>query len=339
MGGLTGSLWPVRYKPLPDELLSSWLVRLANGNGLKVQTFCNLIFGNDRQVWNRDVDRLAPPWLVAELSARTGTPLDTAQATTLRIYENVLYARFKASGALSWIQTLKMYHRKREGFGMQYCGSCLAEGSQPYFRKAWRVSFNTICSSHGCMLHDRCPQCGLGVAFHRMDVGYDNVPEASALGTCYRCRYDLRDAPALPIGTYDAEAAESHRRICQEVRKSFDEPNSTTLILDQMRVRHHLCNLLVSRYKTVTLRQYICDQLGVLDIPLTPGRVAFETRPLAERHHLMQLVAWIEIDLESRLPRAWRDKAVRYNYLLKDFENPPKNYLKVAESCSNWRLR
>ena len=69
--GLTSPLWPIHYKPLPDELLSSWLVRLAHGHGLKVQTFCNLIFGNSQQVWNRDIDRLAPTWLLDQLSYRT----------------------------------------------------------------------------------------------------------------------------------------------------------------------------------------------------------------------------------------------------------------------------
>lgn len=78
MRGLTESLWPIRYKPLPDELLSSWLVRLAHGHGLKVQTFCNLIFGNKLQVWNRDIDRLAPEWLIAELSSKTGASYQKA---------------------------------------------------------------------------------------------------------------------------------------------------------------------------------------------------------------------------------------------------------------------
>lgn len=51
-----------------DELLSWWRVRLAHGHGLKVQIFYNLIFGNRHQVWSRDIDRLAPDWLVSELS-------------------------------------------------------------------------------------------------------------------------------------------------------------------------------------------------------------------------------------------------------------------------------
>ena len=67
-------LWPIRYKLLPDELLSSWLVRLAHGFGLKVQTFSNLLFGCNYQVWNRDIDRFAPDWLVEQLSSHTGTP-------------------------------------------------------------------------------------------------------------------------------------------------------------------------------------------------------------------------------------------------------------------------
>lgn len=109
-------LWPIRYKPLPDELLSSWLVRLAHGHGLKVQTFCNAIFGERLQVWNRDIDRLAPSWLLNELSLRTGTHYSAAASTTLRNYEGLLYRKFRTAGLLHWILVLQMYHRKRLGF-------------------------------------------------------------------------------------------------------------------------------------------------------------------------------------------------------------------------------
>lgn len=101
-------LWPIRYKPLPDELLSCWLVRLAHGHGLKVQTFCNAIFGEHLQVWNRDIDRLAPPWLLTELSIRTGTPHPVVANTTLRMYEGTLYRKFRSAGALHWMLVLQM---------------------------------------------------------------------------------------------------------------------------------------------------------------------------------------------------------------------------------------
>ena len=153
---LGGLLWPIRYKPKPDELLSSWLVRLAVGHGMKVQTFCHRIFGNQRQVWNRDIDRLAPDWLIEELSIRTGTPIATANATTLRTYDGFLYQGFRSSGTLPWVQTLGMYHRKRQGYGQQFCAACLASDATPYFRRAWRVSFNTVCPIHKLAFPQTC---------------------------------------------------------------------------------------------------------------------------------------------------------------------------------------
>ncbi len=67
IAGLSGSLLPVHLKPLPDELLSSWLVRIAHGHGMKLQTFCAVIFGREKSIWNRDIDKLAPEWLVMRL--------------------------------------------------------------------------------------------------------------------------------------------------------------------------------------------------------------------------------------------------------------------------------
>lgn len=337
MKGFTSPLWPIRYKPLPDELLTSWLVRLAYGHGLKVQTFCNIIFGNRLQVWNRDVDRLGPEWLVSELSTRTGTPLEMAYETTLRAYEGQLYPRFRASGSLLWLQTLKMYHRKREGYGMQYCGACLAEGPQPYFRKAWRVSFNTICVKHSRMLHDRCPQCGSAVMFHRMEMGRGSAFEVDSMAACHACGFNLCESLAEPIRSYDAQASKWHAQLCRAVTEDAGSVNSA-IDLDVMRVMHQLSMLLVSRYKNVTLRQYICDQLEVDDLRLVQGRVPIETRPLPERHHLIQLVAWLMVDLEPRLRDAWRAKVIHYNKMIKDFDQVPPLYAEIVEGFSNWRV-
>lgn len=141
--GLTTTLWPIRYKPFPDELLSSWLMRIAHGHGLKAQTFCNLIFGTRYQVWNRDVDRLAPPWLIDALVQGTGVSTQTALETTLHAYEGQLYRNFRSAGALQWIQTLHMYHRKRMGYGIQFCPACLRECEQIYYRRASGASAST----------------------------------------------------------------------------------------------------------------------------------------------------------------------------------------------------
>jgi hypothetical protein len=335
--GFTSSLWPIRYKPLPDELLSCWLVRLAHGHGLKVQTFCNLIFGNRRQVWNRDIDRLAPEWLIDELCRRTGTSTETAFNTTLRTYEGLLYQKFRMAGPLHWVLVLQMYHRKREGFGLQFCPACLAEDTIPYFRKCWRVALNTICTKHGTMLLDRCPKCGAAVAVHRLDMVRPDAIEIAPMSYCYACKFDLRDALTLEPVSYDAQASalliEANRVLDADYRLG------NKWSLGRYAVMHQLCRLMTARYEHVSLREFVLDQLGIQDIPLTGGHISFEMRPIQERHHLNQLVAWLLADLNSRLTVAWRTGAIRYNVLLKDFPNAPTTYRDMVQKFVNWRMR
>ena len=67
--GLSGSLWPMHPRPLPDELLSSWMVRIARAHGSKPILFWK------RQVpfLNfRTVDRLPGEALLRLISAGTG---------------------------------------------------------------------------------------------------------------------------------------------------------------------------------------------------------------------------------------------------------------------------
>ncbi len=337
MKGFTSPLWPIRYKPLPDELLSSWLVRLAHGHGLKVQTFCNLIFGNRLQVWNRDIDRLGPDWLVTELSARTGTPLEVAYGTTLRAYQGLLYPQFKLSGVLQWILTLNMYHRKHEGFGLQYCPLCLREDPEPYFRKSWRVAFNTVCVKHRCMLRDRCPKCGASVAFHRRDMGRTDAAVMESLAGCHQCGFDLGDSGAEPIISYDKQASDWLAGLCRQLTRG--DSVQPVVDHDPFGVMRQLVMLLTSQYPTVRLHAHVCDRLGAPEVQMTNGRITIETRPLHERHHLIQLVAWLMVNLEPRLRTAWCAKAIRYNHLLKDFVDAPVWYLTVVEGFADWRIR
>lgn len=337
MRGFTSTLWPIRYKPLPDELLSCWLVRLAHGHGLKVQTFCNLIFGNQRQVWNRDIDRLAPSWLIDELSCRTATSLDRARRTTLHAYEGALYRKFKAAGALQWILTLKLYHRKRQGYGLQYCPKCLTEDIIPYYRKRWRVAFYTVCTKHHTMMLDRCPQCAAALAFHRLDITNSDALVTGALSYCHECEFDLRNAPAVEPARVDSEAMALLFSACNQLEPIQIDDSQWNLGLYS--VLHHLSMLLTSRYRHVCLRKFVQTELGINDIPLTPGRLSLEMRSVRERHYLIQLAMWLLVSPENRIERAWRSGAVRYNVLLKDFIDPPDWYLRCVQRMADWRSK
>lgn len=323
--GFTSPLWPIRYKPLPDELLSSWIVRLAHGHGMKVQPFCNRLFGNTRQVWNRDVDRLAPAWLLEALATHTGTPACNVFATTLRRYEGVLYERFRSSGHLHWVQVMQMYHRKRMGYGQQYCPQCLRGDPTPYYRTRWRLSIITVCSKHRCMLLDQCLACGSPVSFHRVDTGLllDNSRD---LAGCVSCGSDLSANASTVVPIYNVEAFQWLVAMVARVEQGELAHQGILAVL------HHMIYLMLSSSSTIHLNEYVAGCLGVVPLSFSNGkRTSVEALPVLQRHQLLIQAAWLMAELAPRLMDAWRSRAIRYNHLHKDFSGMPAWYQAILE--------
>ena len=194
--GLSGRLWPAHIKPQPDELLSSWLVRLAMAHASKLHTFCSIIWPR-KQIWNRDIDRSADPELLQTLSDRTATSIERVRATTLAAYESVLYEEHKNLGPAAWITPVGVYHRTHTKCGLQFCPHCLAEDEKPYYRRKWRLAFMVACERHHTLLHDRCPGCHGAINFHRDELGNFRKFAAESLTTCNHCGLDLRTVPEM----------------------------------------------------------------------------------------------------------------------------------------------
>ncbi|WP_288843088.1 TniQ family protein [uncultured Deefgea sp.] len=325
---LSGKLWPAHPHPYPDELLSSWLVRIAHANGLKVQTFCAQQFGNEHQIWNRDIDRLAPTWLLEIMSKKTGTPLKIAQETTLLSYEGKLYERHHSSGLLRWILPLQIYHRTRNGFGLQCCPKCLTEDSEPYYRKSWRVALWTFCPKHQNILLDRCPNCSSSIIFHRIELGRPKLITPHSLSICWNCGHDFgkkhEKFQTQPITDIFADWSEILQKISQNTITNAD--------YSRLAVLHQFCTLIVSSRLAPKLQQYLLLNAKKITFPTTQGRLAFEQRPLQERHSVIELAWWLLDCWPNRLRDAWCAKVVRYNVLSKDFANPPAWYLSELAS-------
>lgn len=325
MNALTGRLWPAHPKPLPDEILSSWIVRVARANGLKLQTFCDFAFGKDHQLWNRDIDRLAPEWLLRQLAARTGTGIVRVRKATLRIYEGLFYEHWRLSGQLRWILCTGVYHRKRTLFGMQFCPQCLREDAEPYFRTHWRVAVLTFCSKHLVALHDRCPACGSAVAFHRRELGRPQIVETGPLCLCHACEFDLRQAHSLPFEFYDDDI----RSLLFDVADSATvKPSSVNL--GWLAVLHQLCKVMVSAHKASDLATFVVNATEFENYAVPHGRYAFESRPIEERSRIIRLGVWLLANPQERIPSAWQAKAVRYNRLVKDFPSAPAWYYSIV---------
>lgn len=331
---LSGKLWPAHPKPLPDELLSSWIVRIVTANGVKLNTLTRQLFGPDLTPWNRDIDRNAPEWLLRVICARTGVPRERAVRATLHGYQGRVFPKSLLSGQLRWILPVKVWGSTRLGYGVQYCPLCLAEGQEPYFRRAWRVGFYTFCPIHHIMLQDACPACGAAVALHRRDIG-KNIDESRALSHCHVCQYDYRAGPFLFPLCSDADGFNHHSDLLYSLCRS--NANQQVYDIRYLAVLHQLCKVIMSRSNGEALLRYVTKMIGFEVSGVQLGGGAFETRRINERHHVVMLALWILMSPEERLRKAWEEKAVRYSLLVRDFREQPHWFFTVIRNIGSRR--
>jgi hypothetical protein len=158
--------WSRNVVPVDDELLSSYLIRVAEEHCADPYRFCMHTLGNV-SVWNRDVDRTASLEVRSRVAERAQLTLDQVDRMTLAPWEVRLRGRVTTSrwttGA--WINPLGIYHRTRRANGLQACLTCLVD-SGAYLR-IWRLSFVTVCPRHGSLLIDACPTCEAPLVPHR----------------------------------------------------------------------------------------------------------------------------------------------------------------------------
>lgn len=216
------------------------------------------------------------------------------------------------------------------GHGLQFCPACLAEDEVPYFRKRWRVAFYTCCTKHSTMMHDRCPACGFGVAFHRIELGRYGAADEEPLTFCHECGFDLRNALLVAPTFYE----DSSRQIMEDVLRMLEGEDGRRFDAGFFNTLHQICKILLSDTRRVKLCGYVTGMVGAPDFPLQLGKRSFEERLLHERHYVIQLGMWLMAEPAIRIVAAWRTKAVRYNELNRDFRKEPKWYRELVRLCN-----
>ena len=180
-------MWLIHPKPKDSELLSSWILRTCEMMALKPHSFCHRHWPG-LQIWNRDIDRLAPAELLRGMADGTGVPLERAEQTTLRFLEGVVVERL-AKGNDSVITNVGVYHRKRTGYGLRYCPICFGKPDGRYFRQEWRLLSVSTCPDHGVMLRDDC-ECGAPI-----------VPGRGSMANCHQCEERLSSSKITTAST------------------------------------------------------------------------------------------------------------------------------------------
>jgi len=183
-----GGQWAVLCPLLPDEALSSWLVRAALAQGCDPLVLTASVWGRWR-VWAMDCDRHVPSSKLTTMAKVSGLSADNLHAATYhpiicRIAGHVPPNRYP----WPWITPFGRRNRKCVQ-GWSYCPRCLAADRNPYFRLSWRLAWHTGCATHGISLRDHCPHCEGPVLVHR------HRAESSSLAECALCGGDLRVTP------------------------------------------------------------------------------------------------------------------------------------------------
>ena len=321
-------MWPWHPKPQPDELLSSWLMRIIRDYGVRPHFFCKSEWPGV-QIWTRDLDKLAPESVLEGLSKRTGTHYTRVYETTLRAYEGRAFTHWNPNGNTRWILALGIYHRLHRLPGLQFCPCCLAEDEKPYFRRLWRMGYATACTVHSCRLIERC-RCGEPINFHQI------VGPLIPLTTCYRCGYDVRGYKSIKEDDECFyEVVKLQRAIEQAVSRKKIQITASLLVpsTEYLDVLRQLLSILARPIRGRSLGGRLARILGYpepSDIDIFP--VCVERLANKARHQLLALVAPLMKDWPEAMCALCKESRIWKTDLEKDALNLPKWFKAVTES-------
>nr|CBA30033.1 hypothetical protein Csp_A15130 [Curvibacter putative symbiont of Hydra magnipapillata] len=191
--GLQYALWPVHPQPFGDELLSSWIIRLAHGNGFKAQTFVYGYFENGKSMWARDVDRTVDTQSMRILAERSGQTIERISAMSIDKYTGKVFEELRSGCHVNWLMPLGIRGRFFRRPGLMFCPACFRDSKEPYLRTNWRMAWSTVCTVHSRLLFDRCPACEATLQPHLADRQYRRkLNRQVSIANCAHCGFDLR---------------------------------------------------------------------------------------------------------------------------------------------------
>lgn len=328
------SLYPPEYQnlipaytpPKKDEILSSWIIRLAQNHNLKAHDFCKLVFPKI-EIWNRDIDRHAPDKVIDVLSKITPCTLNTIRNSLLSSYKGFVFPDYNQYSFNSWILLAGVYHRTRKNKGMMYCPKCLSSDTEtPYYRKFWRLALFTVCPSCGCYLRDTCPQCGSPIVFFRNLVGIKRKSVDLNIRNCFHCNFDLSCSEPQMATRRFIRMQHSFLSIMVSKNKDFSKPTEYFDVLFQ------LVKQINARGDASAMIRERSSKEHKLQFLVSSNKFRqFNTLSVEERLPLLFMAYWLLLDWPERFISYCRDKRLWSSFLLKDFSNPPEWYIEIVK--------
>lgn len=296
MWNVEQNLLPIRLQPEPDELFSSWLMRLAMAHFLKLHTFTRFIFSK-QMIWSNDIDNSLGDVQIEKMRLCTALPSERILATALRGYEGKMYEDHKATTTVvPWLMPLMIYRFKRTGFGLQMCPQCLSEDKTPYFRRIWRVAWATVCLRHKTVLLDRCPGCQNSIMFHRGDLGSPIQAVSHSMTQCSVCDLNWTSVKVLESLTRaDESILVVQGKLENVLNDGWGEISGLGMVhsIPYFNGFRHLVKLLSVNRESQKFREIASRESGINLISERPRSTKFEHLSTDERNRTLQAANWL----------------------------------------------
>jgi len=183
---------PLHPQPQPLESFTSYIMRLAEANGLKSINELATLAGTRWSRVHTSPDYPCPPYEgLARITGCTETRLGRMTFLPLAQY----------FGCPLHPRPLRRFFQSSLAPTLRYCPRCLAEQSSPYYSLIWRFQAVQGCPSHHCALLDQCGHCSSLLP---------HVTSFPRLIWCPICRGDLRTCRADSLSSALVQSTRIH---------------------------------------------------------------------------------------------------------------------------------
>jgi hypothetical protein len=176
------NLLPWHPRRLNDEILSSWMLRIAAD--LSVRRLCGWL-GDDQPVRALDDSMAHTDPLIDSIAEAVGVEkeqvIECLPSSLHGLSRTPVYRPGRAS-PMPW----RLWQGTANGkVGNQYCPACLQETG--HHQLPWTIAIYTCCLRHNCFLRESCPHCGKPFRGASRFLNLDFVNPARDLQRCAYC--------------------------------------------------------------------------------------------------------------------------------------------------------
>lgn len=276
------SCWTFNIPIHPDELLSSWLIRIALKHSTNPLSLTGEIWPNFR-AWTIDLDRNLSDQKLHKLSLLSGVPFEAISRVLLKNYASHIIAdNFLPKGNWPWILSIGSRNRKHSS-GAQICPKCL-NTLDPYYKVQWRFAWHTICEVHRTPLIQRCPHCHTLINPTNLKY-YDQT-----ISICYQCKKPLSEfennhpvhSPSLDLALEFQQETDNVLR-----KREASAINSTLSVQEWFQLNRFLIN--ITKKSPIRLKNEINPHIPINTTSTQTG-LAIEMLSTQDRLSLLSCV-------------------------------------------------